>query len=95
VVSVAVGARAVPPLARQGAGDACLRGGPKAQLEVADVLPNRRPCDGPWPELPARRLPPVVALLETAPSPTCDTGASGLGPHDTTTVIGIIPGGVS
>ncbi len=59
------------------------------------MLPNRRPCDGPWPELPARRLPPVVALLETAPSPTCDTGASGLGPHDTTTVIGIIPGGVS
>jgi hypothetical protein len=62
-------ARAVPPLARQGAGDACLRGGPKAQLEVADVLPNGRPLDGSWPELPARRRPPVVALLVAAPSP--------------------------
>jgi hypothetical protein len=27
--------------------------------------------------------------------PICDTSASALGPHDTTTVIGIIPGGVS
>ena len=66
-----------------------------AQLEVADVLPNGRPCDGPWPELPARRRPSVVALLVAAPSPICDTDASALGPHDTTTVIGIIPGGVS